>query len=412
MIFYGPVFKNLRSNHYLMSYARAFGYAKAAQPYVRAVGGEVTKRYKRPIHRGVKRAADFFESVTGFGDYNINNNSILSSNAPPLFQSSGSGVRISHKEYLGDIRGSIAFNSDDYLLNPGDPKTFPWLSRLCSNFEQFQIHGCIFEFRSTCGDAVSSTNNSLGIVAMATDYDVYDEPFASKVEMAQTMFSSSGMPSRNLLHPIECDPDTLATRLLYIRHVNDSTDRDRRFLDMGRTTIATQGQQADDINLGELWVTYDISLLKACTVDTNGALQNAGWDFVGAGAGSLMGSEAVPSDNNFPGISCDPVLEKVTFPENVLAGQIWQYVLQYAGSATTITAPTIALSNIDYVVGTDTVSPTASSIPFTGVSSAVFTQIGTIAIGSGLSAPSITWSGGNVPTSPTTAKLFLSRIFP
>lgn len=237
--------------------------AKRAAPYVRQYGKYHTKKHKKPVHRIAKRAADWFEKITGFGDYTVSRNTLLTDNPPAMFQQSGQGIRVTHREYLGDLYGSTGFDIDSFVINPGDRRSFPWLSQIAQNFEQYCVNGMVFEFRSTSGDAVSSTNNALGTVIMSTEYDVYDNLFSNKQEMCQNMFTCSGTPSKNLLHPVECDPESLPTKNLYIRHSDDTADRDLRFMDLGRFAIATQGMQAANINLGELWVSYDIQLFKA-----------------------------------------------------------------------------------------------------------------------------------------------------
>lgn len=239
-----------------------YGAFKRAQPYIRNAGRHVTKRHKRPIRRMANSAVDWFEKITGFGDYSVKGNTLMTDNAPPMFQSSGQGIRISHREYLGNVQGSVDFALNSYDIQPGNNRTFPWLAQIAKHFEQYQLNGCVFEFRSTSGDAIASTNNALGVVVMATEYDVLDSPFKSKQNMQQSMFCCSGPTSRNLLHPVECDPSSLPTNCLYVRTESDSGSRDLRFQDLGKFQIATEGQQASVV-VGELWISYDITLLKA-----------------------------------------------------------------------------------------------------------------------------------------------------
>lgn len=237
-------------------------YGKRALGYVRPLGRHVTKRHKKPVRRLANKAVDWFEKITGFGDYHVSGNTLMTDNAPPMFQSSGQGVRLSHREYIGDIISSEDFSLQSYDINPGQEGTFPWLSSIAKHFEQYAFNGLIFEFRSTAGDAIASTNNALGLVVMATDYDVLDATYADKQEMQQSMFCCSGPPSRNLTHPIECDPSTLPLNNLYVRSGDESGTRDLRFQDMGKFQVATQGQQLAGVNVGELWVSYDVTFFK------------------------------------------------------------------------------------------------------------------------------------------------------
>lgn len=176
-------------------------------------------------------------------------------------------LRVRHREYLGDFTTGLAppgQNNGIFRLNPADPRTFPWLSNLAGNFEQWIPHGMVFEFVSTCGNAVSSTNASLGSISLATTYNSNAGNFLSKGSLLNHYFATSGKTSDNLMHAIECSPDEIPTKLLYtgIPTAGDlSRPGDDRLYDLGFTTFWMQGSQAN-YTAGEFWITYDISLLK------------------------------------------------------------------------------------------------------------------------------------------------------
>jgi hypothetical protein len=70
----------------------------------------------------------------------------------------------------------------------------------------------------------------------------------------------STVPSDNAYHPIECAPSSLALKSYFLGEAGDTGDE--RFHDMGILTIATEGMQAADVKVGELWCTYEIELMK------------------------------------------------------------------------------------------------------------------------------------------------------
>lgn len=121
----------------------------------------------------------------------------------------------------------------------------------------------VFEFKSTCGSAVSSTNNALGAVIMSTLYDPTDAAFSNKMQMENTEFTTSCKPSESFLHGIECMPAETVAPELFVNSVSSgsSTVRDPRFTTAGTFYIATSGMQAAVV-IGELWVSYQIELLK------------------------------------------------------------------------------------------------------------------------------------------------------
>ena len=95
----------------------------------------------------------------------------------------------------------------------------------------------------------------------ATQYDLLATPFTNKVEMLSYEYSSSGLPSESIIHMIECDPAQTPVNTLDIRSPS-ATSGDPRFADLGVFTIATQGFQGTNVNIGELWVTYQCTLIK------------------------------------------------------------------------------------------------------------------------------------------------------
>lgn len=213
----------------------------------------------------------YIGKIFGSGDYvtssaGVSSNSLMHSNQIPAFGSGKQDVRIRHREYLGDVISSGtagAFNIQSFPLNPGFAATFPWLSQVCgSTFQQYRLNGMVFEFRSMSADALNSTNTALGSVVMATDYDSKDNVFNTKQQMENTMFGVSCKPSSCMIHAIECARSQTSVSELYIRAGAVPSGADIRLYDFGRFSIATQGCQGTNVNLGELWVSYDISLIK------------------------------------------------------------------------------------------------------------------------------------------------------
>ena len=223
--------------------------------------------YAEDIGQGIgswlgKKAGGLFSSVFGVGKYNVNQNTLLSAspNDPPIVSNTASATRIQHREYIGDISGSTGFVIQTYNINPGLSQTFPWLCSVASAFEQYKMHGLLFEFKSTSADALNSTNTALGTVIMATEYNPLHGAFTAKRDMENYVYSTSNAPSISALHPIECARGTNVLDELFVRNV-PLPSADIRFSDMGLFQLATVGMQAAAV-IGELWVTYDIELIK------------------------------------------------------------------------------------------------------------------------------------------------------
>lgn len=212
------------------------------------------------------RAQTMLGRITGLGDYSVTQNTVMGLDPPQVVNSSARAVTIRHREYLKDIVTSAtpgAFSSESFLLNPGDPHTFPWLAQIAPNFQEYRLDGVLFEFKTMSADALNSTNTALGQVIMATNYNPDAPDFATKYEMENTEFANSVKPSCSMLHPIECARHESILENLYVAPNGiipvGATDA---FYNFCKTQVATNGMQAASVNIGELWITYEITFFK------------------------------------------------------------------------------------------------------------------------------------------------------
>lgn len=214
-------------------------------------------------------------SVTGMGDYKVHRNSLyvhsLNTSPPPVFRSDSHSTRIVHREFLGDVTGNTGAFTQRFKLpiNPNQAQTFPWLSNIAVQFEEYKFHGLIFEFKSTSGNAVSSTNAALGTVFMATQYNVYAPDFRDKQTLDAYEYSVSTRADTSILHPIECDPKLNDREVYFVDSSQFAAGGDLRMTNMGNFYLCVAGQQSAN-TIGELWVTYDVELLKP-RMQTNAA---------------------------------------------------------------------------------------------------------------------------------------------
>jgi len=239
------------------------------------MGQRVGNLFGKPAGLVGAEAGRLFRQVTGYGDYKVTGNSLLSSmDRLPTFVNKSYGSRILHREFLFDVVTSDAagqFKIQSVPIQPALLASFPWLSASAENYQEYQLNGAVYEFKSNSYDALGSTNTASGTVIMATDYNALDLPFVNKFQMEQTQFTCSGKPSINLMHPIECAKIETPSNTLYTRS-GPVTTGDLRLYDWGNFQIATVGMQGTSVNVGELWITYDITLLKpklTSTVDVS-----------------------------------------------------------------------------------------------------------------------------------------------
>lgn len=229
---------------------------------------------------------DGIGSLFGFGEYKVENNSLMAEGGnvvpeggrPPMvnnaYDHDGSAVVIRHAEPLGDIVTSAVAGDlklQNFFIQPGLSQSFPWLGAMAQNFQQWKPRGILYEFRSMAADAISGTNIALGTVTMATNYNSSAPNFTSKKDMQNSEYATSTKPSLSVFHPIECDSKVSAQEVLYIRNAAVPEGDDQRLYDWGNFQIATSGFQGASVTIGELWVTYEIELIKPKSVSTVGS---------------------------------------------------------------------------------------------------------------------------------------------
>jgi hypothetical protein len=118
------------------------------------------------------------KTITGFGDYQVKKNALVYNvDAVPEFSNDKRCTIVTHREMICDIQGSTNFSSQVFRINPAIATTFPWLSSIAGNYEQYVIQGLVFEFKSTSAYALSSSNAALGTVIMATQYNSLSPAF-------------------------------------------------------------------------------------------------------------------------------------------------------------------------------------------------------------------------------------------
>lgn len=205
----------------------------------------------------------------GMGDYAVSND-IVDGGAGqgiPTFSEGPTSVCISHKEYISDVfgpEGGGQFQNTYYSLNPGIERTFPWLSQIAVNYEEYTLKQCIFTFRSTVTDFVA-TNGQVGSIIMATQYNPSDTPFQNKQDAMEYDAAMSGKCSANMIHGVECDPAQLSgSPGKYVRSGPVRADDDLKQYDWGNLNVAISNIPKEFANqaLGELWVSYTIELRK------------------------------------------------------------------------------------------------------------------------------------------------------
>jgi len=285
-----------------------------------------------------RMGAGLISKITGFGSYEVSKNTISNGNAVASFYNDGDGVVVCHREYLSDLNGSTSFTLFSQAINPGLSESFPWLSQLANQFEEYEMLGLVYEFRPLSGMAVSTTSASLGAVIFATDYNPYNPLFPNKQSMESYEYATSTVPFNQMMHPVECKPGSGITNKKFVRS-GVVTNGTLQLYDTGNFEYATQGMQSSYV-VGELWVSYHVRLTKP-RLDLTPTTGSALFQSSPAGTASSVQQSGnigfIPSYNTLPSVIMVTANSAAGRGVTLSAAGYYQLVLTYNNAAVATT---------------------------------------------------------------------------
>ena len=216
----------------------------------------------------------------GLGAYETKSNALVNGGGDsvvPSFTRStdDDSVVISSKEFVTDVYApgtAGAFQIQQFALNPAIALTFPWLSQIAANYEEYEFGQLLFTYKTNVTDFVS-TNGQVGTVIMATQYNSDQPPFQSKTEMMHYAGCADSKTTENLLCGVECDPTkSSGAPGKFIRAGPVPQGEDNKQYDLGTFNLAMANCPAlfADQAMGELHVSYTVRLRKQRFYSTQG----------------------------------------------------------------------------------------------------------------------------------------------
>ncbi len=160
--------------------------------------------------------------------------------------------RIQNSELVASITGSVAFSaSQSFAINPGLPASFPWLSVLAKQWEQYRFHSLCYRY------VTRTATDEKGSIILSPEYNPRDLPPTTESQASNTQDAVEDVIWRNL----ECHLDATSMFPLGPRKQIRSTNLsgDMSVYDAGRIFICTTGEDSTD-EIGKLWVDYDVEL--------------------------------------------------------------------------------------------------------------------------------------------------------
>lgn len=351
---------------------------------VRSAGGSIAHAMGADRQSGRKiaglglRTGNRLASMAGYGGYypvgageysgpGGNVNSLISGSDVSVPRMQGGdeigSVVISHREYLGNITGSQLFENSPFQLNPGLVQTFPWLSQIAVNYEEYSFEQLMFTYTSLLSEATAS--GAVGSIIMTTNYNAGNPPFLGSTDMLNNIGTVSARPTDNpIIHGIECDDSKNVLPSYYVRVGAVPAAQDIKTYDVGLFQIATEGMPANDQLQGQLWVSYQIVLRKPklFTAAGKGILMDVFKANSGITSAKMTGTPIAYSPFNTIGCTLSNPANnrfRVTFPSNVVQGVfkiVFQYDVPIVGGVyppTPQMSPTPILSNCQFASATE-----------------------------------------------------------
>ncbi len=254
-------------------------------------------------------------------------------NAPRIRPLGDGDCRIAHREYLGDLAGSVSFAANSYSVNPGLPATFPWLSAIAQRYESYRFASLRFEFET------QSATTTTGSVILAVDYDANDSAPDSKAQVLTFRDAVRSPPWKSCMFSAAKE-DLSKRSSYYVRNGSLGSSQDITLYDVGNLFACTQAQ-AGTTSVGELYVEYDIILMTPQA----GPL-GVGESVYGTFTGTVNSAPAATKAGNIPAT--------VSSSGSTTSVNTWTFTQPWRGVCTAILAGT-GLNGIA-VSGTSTAS--------------------------------------------------------
>lgn len=290
-------------------------------------------------------AGNGISKIFGLGAYKMKTNSLYDTQTGsqvPFMHSTDESVRFRHREYIGDIVSTTGFTSNIFSINPGLEKTFPYLSSIASNFQEYKFKGLIFEYKSTSSTVVTGANTAMGTVSMVAQYRSDAPDITSKLQLLNEMWSADARPSDTFILPVECDPAENPMHMQYVRTGTLPANQDIKMYDLAKVAVATQGQQTAGTVIGELWISYEVELYKPIMANPGNSLfdNTAKYSRLGCTSALPLGTTSISIIDTF-GLSFTGTT--IALP----AGTLGTYYVNvtWANTVVTVTAPTVAVTN-------------------------------------------------------------------
>jgi len=156
-------------------------------------------------------------------------------------------------ELIATMNGSVAFATNQFVLNPGNPTTFPWFSKIASLYERYKF--TMLEFYYQHDVSQFNAQGAAGLVILSALYDAASAAPTTKTQIEATDPHVICMPNENCCLKLATQGMHPVGEPKFVRGLNLPGATDIKTYDAGTLYATAQGMAAGT-EVGELHVRY------------------------------------------------------------------------------------------------------------------------------------------------------------
>lgn len=178
---------------------------------------------------------------------------------------------VTEDEFIAPINGSVGFVNTVYAINPGNSRTFPWLSAQAKQWEKYHFNSLEFYYKPVVSQY--ATNGQTGKIIYNVNFDANDAPPVSKIQIEDSDPRVDCMPSQSLRLPLSSKNIHSLFPVLFVRPGGVPGSSDIKTFDAGNLNVATVGN-VNTTEIGELRVRYSVTFSVPVLENATGPYTN------------------------------------------------------------------------------------------------------------------------------------------
>jgi hypothetical protein len=244
----------------------------ANDPQVRELARNTASQLKQQLLGGIRAEMSAYTGgrITGSGDGTYKTSSNLYPVGARVKREVGKSVVIEREEFIAPVVSHTTAKGltiTKYRYNPASFVIGNEMARTALGFEHYEPLQITIIYDSTSGDALNSTDSSLGKVCLAAQYNTFARDWDSFVELENAADSVCGAPSENLALLVECKPSRRSNRL-YLVSETDPNSAAKPFYDHCDFYVASVGLQGQAVRIGDLKIRHKVRFSDPVYRDT------------------------------------------------------------------------------------------------------------------------------------------------